>query len=150
MEQKPTPKDVRTLLMYKIHKAHQNEYRKICHTSAGADDSGTKENPSKEDERHFFTVGGFDALTIYRLYSFDDSLDVDWMQRLSTDKMNVFGEITENASYHPIHIVANLSAEKKPEEKLEEVDENSRKKSITDFWSEETKNQYPFLVVTLV
>lgn len=120
-------RDVRTLLLYKIHSRHHAEYEKIC---APDKDHGDKQN--------YFTVGSFDALSTYRLFSLDDSINADWIETLSEDKKTIFKSITANVSYHPVHIVANIDGTDRP------------KTTLDRFWSPETAVQFPFLIVTFV
>ena len=117
-------RDVRTLLLSKVHSDHCRAYEEICAISK-----------DKPDRRRFFTVGGFDALSIYKLSTLSSP---DWMEKLAEDKKEVLREMSRNVSYHPVHIVANLS------------NGTNRCERINSFWSEKTLKQYPFLLVTLV
>ena len=125
-------RDVRTLLLCKAH-GHQRSYQSICHI---------KEN--EPDRRSFFTVGDFDALAVYRM-DFDEKSD--WLEALLQDKQSVFREMSashnghvSNVAYHPLHIVANMEGDHAEE----------RRKKIEKFWSPETAEEFPFLMVTFL
>lgn len=127
-------RDVRTLLLCKIHRGHSAAYTTICEKGQNS------RFPFDQAERaNYFTVGGFDALITYKLLSFDENLEPDWMSRLAKDKKASLGGMTEDLSYHPIHIVAN-----------ESVADETQKKRIEAFWDEKTIRDYPFLLLTFV
>lgn len=118
-------RDVRTLLLCTVHGEHRRAYQEVCSL-----------NPAAKDRRSFFSVGGFDALTIYQT-DMNLSPNNDWIESILQDKKAVFEEMTRDVCYHPIHIVAN-------------TEDPERQEMIDAFWSEKTRLQYPFLLVTLI
>lgn len=121
-------RDVRTLLLCKVHGQHQGAYENICRI-----------RETERERRPFFSVGDFDALVLYRMRFEEPS---QWLEELLKDKRRVFQEMRNapDVSYHPLHIVANMEGDHAEE----------RYKKIQEFWSDKTREEFPFLVVTFV
>ena len=129
-------RDIRTLLLCKIHRGHGEAYKYICSHSTPEGEMLFPSNCC--DCKSYFTVGGFDALTTYKIASFDDeNVTPNWMEKLAENKKNALAGMKENVSYHPIHIIANRK-------------DDEREKCIRSFWKKTTSDTFPFLLVTFV
>jgi hypothetical protein len=92
--------DLKTLLLCNLPAPTNDVYSKLY--QLGANNHGAA----------FFTLGGVDAVTVYPTPPLPDSgasgqpgASPQWLERVLQDKKDVIDQISEQATYHPIHLV---------------------------------------------